>query len=205
MTILRFDETQLVRNLEQLSPLIRVVFAAMCAERLRPAYLAFSTLTGRGEPAEFEAILDRLWDDVDGKLMTNDEIDIKIERCMGIIPQEDEGIWVDEQAHAEDAATALTYVLRCRQSGQSQEAAWAARCVYETLDHYVISQDNVDVSVSGAEIRVLSHPLIQAELARQHLDLEEMGSIDATGMRQAAAKLRERARSDSAHVFSSTS
>jgi hypothetical protein len=48
MTILRFDETQLVRNLEQLPPLIRVVFAAMCAERLRPAYLAFSTLTGRG-------------------------------------------------------------------------------------------------------------------------------------------------------------
>lgn len=78
--MLSFDEARMIMELERLAPRLRAVFAAACAERLRPAYLAFSARTGKGDPGEFEAILDRLWSDLDGQPMTDREIDTSVKR-----------------------------------------------------------------------------------------------------------------------------
>ena len=136
--MLTFDETVLMCVLNRLPVWKRVAFAAACAERLRPAYLSFSSRMARGSPREFEEILNCLWSDLDGSNTPGDEAEASIERCMSLIPREDDEPWDESQVYAENAGTALSYALRCRQNGDSQEAAWAARHVYEALDHYVI-------------------------------------------------------------------
>ena len=124
----------------------------------------------------------------------------KIDACMALIPREDDGPWFTEQASAEDAGASVGYALRCRQSGQAQEAAWAARRAYEALDHYVINRGDIDTNKPGAEERVLGHPAVQGELARQRRDLDEAlaGDMDA---RDLAARLRERAVMEGAVLF----
>ena len=191
--VARFDEKALVSALETLSQKRRVAFAAACAEHLRPAYEVFSRRSGRGDSKALGDILGKLWDDLAGDSMSSGELQSALDDCMKLIPREDEGPWVPEQAVAEDAVAALAYALRCRQNGSSQEAALSARRCYEAVDYYVINAENVDLSVQGAESRALAHPLVQAELARQQRDIDDLSkSGDANDV--AAARLRSRAR-----------
>ncbi|XYH97780.1 DUF416 family protein [Sorangium sp. So ce1128] len=201
MNILRFDEAHLVKDIDRLAPRLRVAFAASCAERLRPAYLAFSARARRGNPGEFEAILDHLWRDLDGQTMPDDEVSANIESCMALIPQEDDGPWVSEQASAEDAGAALAYALQCRRSSESQEAAWAARRAYEALDHYVIAHENMDMKAPGAEARVLSHTLAQAELGRQRRDIRELLATKEQDITETINRLRARASTEATMFF----
>ncbi len=186
MTILRFDEGALLDAIERLPPPARAAFAAACAERLLPAYVRFARRTEKGNPVALTDILAGLWADLTGSPMSDTEVDASVEMCMQLIPQEDDGPWVPEQAAAEDAASALAYALRCRRTGSSREAAWAARCAYEAIDHYVVNHEKVDTNIPGAEARVLAHPIIQSELARQQRDLSELhgSTISANGLRE---------------------
>lgn len=131
--------------------------------------------------------------------MTSHDIDVSIERCMSLIPREDEGPWIEQQAAAEDAGTALAYALRCRKTGESQEAAWAARCCYEALDHFVINRDDIDVNEAGAEAAVVADPLVQAELARQQRDLDALRLHGEE--KNIAARLRLRAIAEASLVL----
>src|SRR5882724_3878028 len=139
MAGLEFDEMELSERLEQLPRPLRAAFAAACAERLLPAYDRFSTQTKTGDALTLEQILRRLWIDLSGEAMSDEEVERQIQACMELIPKEDDGPWVPEQAAAEDAAAALAYALRCRQNGLAKEAAWAARRAYEAVDDYVIN------------------------------------------------------------------
>jgi hypothetical protein len=53
----------------------------------------------------------------------------------------------------------------------------------------------------GAEYRVLSHPLMQAELTRQERDLEELSAIDGQMTVEVVRCLRERAREEAKILF----
>jgi uncharacterized protein YjaG (DUF416 family) len=181
-----FNEMELAERIEELPRPVRAAFAAACAERMLPAYHRFSARSNRGDPRILEQILTRLWTDLSGEPMSEAETEAQIDACMELIPREDDGPWVAEQAAAEDAVAALAYALRCRRSGLAKEAAWAARCAYEALDDYVINHENVDTNISGAEAKVLAHPLVQAELTRQQRDLEELhrGAITIDRLRE---------------------
>jgi hypothetical protein len=94
------------------------------------------------------------------------------------------------------------YAYRCRQNEEAQEAAWAARHAYEAIDNWVINREDIDISERGAEQRVLSHPLVQAELARQRRDLEELlGVRDEGAVADALVRLRDRAKAEASIVF----
>jgi len=191
MAPLPFDEIELSRKIEQLPAQVRAAFAAACTERMLPAYARFSAKTNRGDPRILEQILTRLWKDLAGEPMSDGDLEAQIETCMELIPREDDGPWVIEQAAAEDATAALAYALRCRRSGLAKEAAWAARRAYEALDDYAINHANIDTNIAGAEAQVLAHPLVQAELARQERDLDELrrGAV-------AINQLRERSKAE---------
>jgi uncharacterized protein YjaG (DUF416 family) len=177
--LLRYDERELVKALERLPRQSRIAFGTACAERLLPAYERFSERTNRGEPKALASILERLWRALRGAAMSAEEVKESLNLGMALIPQEDEGPWVVEQASAEDAAASVMYALRCWQSGASEEAAWAARRAYEAADHYVINRENIDTNGAGGETRVLSHPIVQAELIRQRRDLDELRAAGA--------------------------
>lgn len=202
MGTLSFNEELLAADLNHLPVPLRVVFAVACAERLKPAYEKFSKETGRGSPAKLAAILSRLWEDLEGNELSPSQLQESIDSCMELIPQEDDGPWVLTQAAAEDAAAALAYALRCRQSGEAQEAAWAARRAYEAVDHFVISREGIDVNRAGSERAVLSDPIVQAELSRQHRDLSDLRTASNADV---VERIRSRAKSEAAHIFHSMS
>lgn len=201
MAHLRFNEQALVKELDRLPSPLRVVFAAASAERLLPAYTRFSRRTGRGDATALTAILERLWQDIQGSRMDAQQVQENVDVSMSLIPQEDSGPWAPDQAWAEDAAAAVTYALRCRQSGQSQEAAWAARRAYEALDHFVISQEGIEATKAGAEEQVLAHPLVQAELLRQRHDLDELLAADDQDVVRVAKRMHMKAQAESEAVF----
>jgi len=77
----------------------------------------------------------------------------------------------------------------------------AARRAYEALDHFVIDQEGVGVIEPGGETRVLSNPLVQAELARQQRDLRELLDADEADEPSVVRRLRLRAEEDSKKFF----
>jgi uncharacterized protein YjaG (DUF416 family) len=169
-----YDEAHLIKKLETLPKHLRVVFAALCAERIVPAYSAFAERTGSGEPSYLVSVLNRLWQDLEGHEMSNEQIQEDLDACLELIRDENEGQWSSLRAYAEDAVAAVAYALRARQSGKSQEAAWAARRSYEAIDYFVVSQKAINTNEPDAEKRIIAHPLIQKELVRQWEDLNEL-------------------------------
>lgn len=201
MQPLRFDEQKLVQELERLSTPCRTAFAAAAAERLFPAYASFARQSGRGDSSKLAGVLERLWQDIEGSRTNARQQQDDIDLCMALIPQEGSGPWIPEQAYAEDAAAALTYALRSRKSGQASEAAWAARRAYEALDHFVVAQEKIDTNQPGAEKRILSNSLIQAELSRQRRDISDLAGDQS--LVRIVDRIRERAKAESDFVFKS--
>ena len=201
MGILRYNEELLKKELNRMAVPLRVVFAAAVAERLLPAYVTFSQKTGRGNPHLLTEILERLWRDIDGIKMDPEELQRNIDLSMELIPQDDEEPWIPDQTWAEDAAVAVVYALCTRQNGRSQDSVWAARRAYDALDHFVTTQEDIDPSTAGAEERIISNPLIQAEFMRQQRDLRELVAVDRQDESTLAQKIRQRAKADSISVF----
>lgn len=174
MAMLDFDQVELLRKIERLPKQLRAGFAAACAQRQQLAYSKFFKRTGRGNPQALSKILTSLWIDLAGNPMSDTELDKMIAASLKLVPDENEGSWVIEEYCAEDAATAVAYALRCRRGGSAQDAVWAAARAHASLDQYIIDQENIDTDSAGWENRVLSHPSIQAEFARQERDLDEL-------------------------------
>lgn len=198
MTMLRHDEAALVCDLGRLGNDSRVAFAAACAERLLPAYKEFCRRAGRGSRDALAGILEKVWLHLQGDKMSTEQIRAELDRCMSFIPGEDEEPWVDEQPYADDAASAVAYALRALESGQPAEAGWAARRAYDTADHHVMYRLGVE-----GDSHVLAHPIVQAELARQRRDLEEL--LGAGQESALFVRLRDRARAEGSEFFASAS
>lgn len=194
-----FDEERLVHTLRRLPAESRVTFSAACAERLAPAYVEYSQRTSRGDATTLLQILARLWSDLESGTSDAARLRGDLDRCMSLIPRADNGPWIQEQPAAEDAAAALAYALRCRQEGESQDAAWAARRAYDAIDYFVSTHENIVGNQAVAQR--LAHPLVQAELFRQQRDLDELLSAGFEPPHAVVTRLRERARMESATVF----
>jgi uncharacterized protein YjaG (DUF416 family) len=200
---LQFSRSQLIRKIDQLPLSLRIAFAASCAERLLPAYLTSWDLTGKGDPDTLIRLLTRLWEDISGNQMTASEVQASISTCMDLIPKDYHEPWFVEQVSAEHASIAVAYALICRQRGNSEDAMSSAEQVYNALDQFVIDRDNVDVNAPEAERGILTHPLIQAELARQRRDIDELLAAAAADadVRQTAERFRARAKGEAGIVF----
>lgn len=192
--MLVFDEVRLARLLDALDLRSRVAFAAACAERLSPAFRTYAQLVRQQRPEALASVLEQLWGDVEGlHQFTRVGLDVRLETTMSLIPREDEPQWNQGRPPAENAASAVAYALRCRQSGRAQEAVWAARQVYEAIDQVLLSSYAQTIS-PAIEGWVIGNAVMQAELGRQQRDLVELGSVDASRRFALVATLRERAR-----------
>jgi hypothetical protein len=173
--VLEFQEQLLKEELSQLPPSSRVAFAASCAQRLVSVYHEYVAQTDPPSGARLDHALEYVWT----HLLTcpNEERTQRVlADVMALIPDEETPGWTPLTPYAEDATSALAYSLRCLLSGDAQEAAWAARRVYEALDEFVVSRDDISPSDPGAEYGILRDPVIQAELERQKRDISDLRS-----------------------------
>jgi Protein of unknown function (DUF416) len=205
MPIIHFSRTQLTRELDRLPPHLRAVFAAACAERLLSACVTFSGLARKGKSETIKRDLARLWEDIAGEPMTGDEMQASIDACMSLIPTDDDLTLDAEEAYTEDAISAVVYALTCRQNGDSQEASWSAQCACAAVDYFTTSREKFVPKPVSDPSRVFAHPLMQAELARQRRDLDELLRVADEDVRHIATSFCDRAKAESKGFFGAPS
>ncbi len=169
----KFDETDLANRLRALPSTFQAVFAASCASRLFKAYVTFHERTGLGNPNTLERALSDVWQAVLGRQREPQYYEEQLRAVMALLPDESER-WSELHAYADDAVSVVAYALRNLLSRKPEDAAWAARRVYEAIDHYIISTSALDVNRAGVEQQIASDALIQAELSRQIRDIDEL-------------------------------
>lgn len=199
--MLRFDQEQVLGQLGRLTSRLRVAFAAACAERQLPNYVRFATATEKGNPDLLARALASVWDDLEGRPVSDREFQQQLDSCTSLLPSDEEKFAV-EPAYAEDAVAAVVFAIRTRLTGDSQEALWAARRAYEALGHYVFIRLNDDLTSREVIARIDAHPLVQAELARQQADLAQLhdAAMNSASEDEAIAEVHRRAQAD-AKVF----
>lgn len=197
--MLTFNEPQLVQDLEKLSHPLRGAFAAACAERLLPAYRAYSVRRATASKDTLRWALDRVWEVASGEKLGVDPEDA-FKQCIALVPPGDECECENEgQEYAEDAVVAVACSVRVATSGDTSKALVSATRCYEALDTFLSYELDIDFNSPGAEAAVLGHPLVQAELERQRRDLRDLAAAEVTPS-EVVQRVRARAVQE-AHLF----
>lgn len=198
----QYDEARNVEALGRLPARLQVVFALLCAFRLLPAYRRFHARTGRGDPRALVEMVEALWADCVARTMGEDQAAERAEKCLQLIPSEDEGWDEETQPYAEDAAAAVAYAYRSRLTASPQEAAWAGRRLFEAVDHHVHRITKPATGAPEAEAESRSHPLIRAEVERQERDLYDLeGLARLEALARPLEELRERSEVEAESIF----
>jgi uncharacterized protein YjaG (DUF416 family) len=205
MSILRYDEKEVLSRLQKLPNRLRVAFAAACAERQLPSYLSFSRATLQGNPDALARALGGLWNELEGEPRLDTRVRQDLDTCMSLLPDDDgtdPSVGHTVVYCAEDAVSAIAYAISTRLDGDPQQAAWAAYTAYTALDEYVQDLLGIESFDAGEEERIVSHPLVQAEFKRQRADLSQLEWLaqHPSEEKQGIAELRHRAQRD-ARVF----
>jgi uncharacterized protein YjaG (DUF416 family) len=165
-----------------------------------PVYRWFHDRTGQGDPAALEQALEDLWTAVKGEGRSPESLESQQHVAEELVPHEDDR-WVDECAYAENATAAVAYAIRSWLTGSAQEAAWAARQLYDALDYRVTNRDDLDLNAPRVHELIDADQLIQRELARQQNDVEVLRHATWEAINSVAMQLRERARTDGRAMF----
>jgi Protein of unknown function (DUF416) len=202
---LEFNEQLLKEELDRLTPAVNLAFAASCAQRLLNICHSFAQVTGRTHIANLvDRSLNHVWSHI---LSGPDTLQTEelLEDLMDTMPTERDSDRSELTAYAEDGMSSVAYCLRFMLSGDAQEAAWAARRVYEMLDQSVLYRGDIPVYEPGGEARVLADPLIQAELSRQARDLAELKSAGDQMTSAFLDNLRQRSTKEQAITWAAAS
>ncbi|MBP1153175.1 DUF416 family protein [Methylocaldum sp. RMAD-M] len=201
-----FSESVLKTVLDQLSKEAKCAFAVSCAQRIFPCYAEYARVANR-KPTDlstYSEALSYVWDATKSRIIDPTVVNSLLERCMAVLPTEDDA-WEVGVPYAEDAAATVVYCLRLLLTGDTQDAIWAARRVYEAVDNFVINAHKIDVSSQDGEKAVLNHPLVKNELMRQCRDLDEIvvaSRATEAAFNEAVEILRERSKAESRCLFS---
>lgn len=198
MAVLDFDRAGLVARLAALPDGVRVMFAAILAERMLPAAAPF---LGTQDPVEAEHLaraIDVLWRRGGGEAVNPGEAKSALARCEALLDVAAEAD-TNEALLAENLAAVVAFGLRALLSGDPADLGRAAQRAYDTADHVAVTQDPVEHGPRD-EARILAHPVVQQEIARQTADV---GALEAAARGRSVrpaevAKLRQAARAQGA-------
>ena len=150
-----YDEMVLKGRLSGLDRRAKTAFTAACAESLVALHERYWTTTGdSGKAARAREILDSAWDVA---FAGNSDVSSLESEAVSLGPTDDEE-WSFDKGYAQNAAAALAYAVRTWLSGDAQEAAWAARQVYEAAEY---SGSQPDVQPGELLVRKVSDVAVQ--------------------------------------------
>lgn len=169
----RFDPDSIRRKAAHLSSWQRVGFMAACCERMLPNYETFHLQTGFGNPDVLRRGLDAVWAWM--------ESDAPLEDAAELISQVDlqapntEKFKSAYTSAALDAANSIAITLEAVNGVSEDGLMEVASLARDTVDLFVQQHDDLDPSDPDLENRIMSSPLMQAELTAQRQTLEELG------------------------------
>jgi len=194
---LAFDEAWLVEQLERLPRRGRVAFALACAERLYGPYGPYADRVWYGESGELSAVLERLWRECEAAEVATDWVESSAERLTRLIPHDDDVQWsVPGHTELNEFSTALYYALESYRLGDSEMPAHAAEHAYGVRWSTVANRHDIDLNAPGGVQAVARDSLVQAELARQRRDLEDL--LRGPDSPELVRRLRGRAKDEAA-------
>lgn len=185
--MMSYDEGALVQRLAALSQAEKTAFAAVCAERLMPAYSRYVAAGGEGDLTVLTRIVERVWNVVAG---AQDDLSDAQVTADSMIPDDDAPGWVPERAYGQNGAAAVAYAVDAWLTDDPQEAAWAARQVFDAAEYAAREpSQGLEISEPGVEEPSLASPVVQIALATIESDLSEIersGTSDLEALRQRA-------------------
>ncbi|GAA6617116.1 DUF416 family protein [Scytonema sp. NUACC26] len=186
MNLHLYNFDALEKELEGLSPLHRIAFAASCCQRLLLNYNAFSHQENWGNPSVLRTALDEVWQILQGKPVDAALIRRLIEDCSDVIPDSDEFTSPNliYDVEAQEAAIAICNTLEACLDPTPEQIIKVATCVTNTIDAFVPHKDksfNVSESKVGLEKlqeAIGSHPVAVREMAKQSEDLQRLNQAE---------------------------
>jgi uncharacterized protein YjaG (DUF416 family) len=169
-----YDEPALLAKLEPLDRWAKTAFAAACAQRLLPLFERYAKCVGASERSQRLAqILSAAWDVASGQVLDVQTMESEAE---SMVPSDDEE-WLLETGYGDDAAAAVAYAIRTWLTDDAQEAAWAARRLYEVAD-YAFWQTNpeADPNAKDTQAECLASKTVQGALSALDQDLDTVAS-----------------------------
>ena len=173
--MLSYDEVAVRSRLAVLPRVAKTAFAAACAQRLVPAFDRYASAVQFADPDALTSVLNATWETVrtgDGDLSAMQA------QAEDLVPT-DGGEWIPELAYGQNSAAAAAYAVRTWVTDDPQEAAWAARQVYEAADYAALAAaPQLDLNAPETESILRSSPQVQLALAGIEADLRQAERSD---------------------------
>jgi len=185
-----FDKDALVQQLAALNPTARTAFALSVATRQLRCFERAADRHGWEHAGEPRAIVERLWEALFTADDDHDDWRRDEELVLNWIPHAEDDDWTFEYAFVQEALSSLAYAIRSLLTSDPQEAAWAAAAAYDSVDQATIWFLGIRPDSGGAEVTILSHPIVQREFVRQ-ADAVQLLSAGSIRELQAAAADQE--------------
>jgi hypothetical protein len=169
--MINFDEMLLMLRLEPLGRSAKTAFAAACAERLVPLSDRYSQQVGDPlREQRLAVIVSAAWQAAAGRDIDATRLKDEAE---AMVPDEDEEGWTACRTFAGNAAAAAAYAVRTWLTNDPQEAAWAARQLFDAADlAYFQANPGGDFTDEAEERASLESPVVQSVIFAIHRDLE---------------------------------
>lgn len=173
MELMEFDENHLRDSLATLPHEKRLAFGLSCAERLYPNYLAFTSEMKWGNASILRSALDLAWRVLEGQQPSMSEVERLQDAVMTVAPDMDDfGTLLASEAL--DAATACASLMDAIKTNEVAPVTDIASVSHDTVEMYTRDDD------CPRDARSSAHPLVQAELRRQHDDLRVLEELPWT-------------------------
>jgi hypothetical protein len=163
VSIRMYDEDELMARLAKLDRRAKTAFTASCAQRLLPLFDRYArSVRSPSMALRLQEIVSAAWEVASGAERDLHAFQAEAE---GMVPSGEDG-WTLETGYGQNAAAAAAYAIRTWLTDDPQEAAWAARQVYEVADYAALrSSENLDLNAGGAEQQVLESEIVQDALS----------------------------------------
>jgi len=171
MVLPAFNGERLKKRLIQFDSKRQLAFAAACCERLLPNYLVFNEESGWGDITTLRNALDQVWAFLEGQGPSSQEIEDIAASCDAVTPDSEDfgSVYADL---AQDACLAISNLLSYLFEGGVEKVVYAVTYATDSVDLYVQEAGDMDPNDPELEQKILTHPLMQRELAQQEKELE---------------------------------
>lgn len=169
--MLEYDEMLLMLHLEPLGRLAKTAFAVACAERMLPLSDRYARRVGDSRREQrLAAIVLAAWQAASGSDVDATGLEAEAE---AMVPDEDDDGWTACRSYAGNAAAAACYALRTWLTDDPQQAAWAARQMFDAADlAYFQANPSGGISTEAEEKASLESTVVQSAISAIQRDLE---------------------------------
>ncbi|MBZ8180548.1 YjaG family protein [Oscillatoria salina IIICB1] len=168
-------------EIEKLSPLHRIAFAASCCERLLPNCYIFTREEGQGNPSPLRTALDEVWHILEGKVTKKETIQLLLTDCEKAIVPSDYVLESRYSAESHLAIVAISKTLKaCLSKNNVEDIFKVIEVVGDTIfgfldiDKEITDPDWLQKSWEEEIEEISNHPFTLREIAKQNEDLQKL-------------------------------